>query len=166
MSTLERLVEQIEAGVRDRGIGVLANDLLREFQTGRGIEDLRLLLTSWDQAVVESGVWIASELGGAPSPLLADFVTLLRHPSKNVRFLAIDCVLSCATADELAELAAVLPLIDDAEPSVRWKAESFLMRATSEQLRAALAYLTLHVPESEYIDRLRTIVNDRLETPL
>lgn len=160
MSSLEKLAQRVGADARDPAIGELSNDLLREFQTGRNVDDLRFLLRCDDPAVVESGIWIASELGKISRPLLADEVVLLLHPSKNVRFLAIDCILSASLTEDSAALVSVLPLLDDADPSVRWKATEFLFRMTKDQLHSVITYLCQHNPSSVYLEKLRELQRD------
>lgn len=81
----------------------------------------------------------ASELGVKGKPLLDAVVPLLKHPERKVRFSVIDCVLVWAEADDESELASVLELMLDAEPSIRWKVMDFLSLAEIEQLRAALS---------------------------
>jgi len=127
----------------DAGGGDLENELLKEFQHGYPINKLRLLLRAQDEEVVEAAVWIASELGADATPIFADIADLLRHPSLKVRFFALDCLTANAQPEDVRAVNLGLDLIDDPEPSVRWKALMFLSRAPEMVLRAAFNVLVV-----------------------
>lgn len=118
------------------GGGKLENDLLRELHEGYPVSKLRLLLRAKDEKLVAAGMWIASELGASARPLFADVVSLIHHPFFQVRFFALDCLITCARTEDKEALALGLDLIDDPEPSVRWKAMVFLAGAPESLLRA------------------------------
>src|SRR6266850_734193 len=103
------------------GDGVIANDLLSEFQEGYPLENLLQLLTSHEEAVAVSGMWIASELGAKARPLFTEIIERLSHPSSDVRFFALDCLVSCAGPDDKDAVNRGLDLIDDPDPTVVWK---------------------------------------------
>lgn len=92
----EELVSRLLRG--EAGSGDLENRLLAEFQTGYPLHKLRLLLRAPDEKVVAAAIWIASELGSDTRPLFDDVVSLMEHPSKQVRFFALDCYGSVCTA--------------------------------------------------------------------
>jgi hypothetical protein len=121
-------------------VSVLANELLGEFQRGYSLEKLRPLLLSPDRALASTAIWITSELGEMCRPLLGDALKLLGDPAKKTRFWAVDCLL-WAPPSERHELASGVALIDDQEPSIRWKVMDFLSRASKEQLHAALSVI-------------------------
>jgi hypothetical protein len=150
----QELINQLIAGPVESQLGLLANELLREFQHGYPLQHLRPLLLSADDYVAETGIWVASELGQQARPLLGEITRLLHHPVKAVRFFAIDAILSSATEANKHEVALVIPLIDDAEAAVRWKAMEFLARASSAQLQPALDYLRATEPDSGHVDGL------------
>ncbi len=118
-----------------------ANDLLRECQSGYPVENLRRLLTSHHEAAVRCAAWIVSELDQAALPLLPEIALLLRHPSRHVRFFALDAVLLLASAADGELIASAIGLINDPDEAVRWKCMQFLRRATTIQLRAAVPHL-------------------------
>lgn len=163
MDHAQEIIDQITNNPHNANVGVLGNELLREFHRGYSIEYLRPLLLSNNDNVVEIGIWVASELGQKAKPLLDDVVTLLKHPAKAVRFFATDSVLSCATELNKSELASVIPLLDDAEAAVRWKTMSFLTQASREQLQGALDYLNIVKPESEYIYGLKWLLSEDID---
>ena len=121
----------------DVGGGELANELLREFQSGYPVNKLRLVVRSPHAKVVEVGIWIASELGADAKPLLPDIVGLLQHQSLKVRFFALDCLTSNAQPEDAWAVNRGLDLIEDPELSVRWKALMFLATAPEVVLRSA-----------------------------
>jgi hypothetical protein len=152
---LSQLLDQ-DASVGDRG--VLLNALLRELLRGFSVTKLRPLLGSVDAETVKAGVWLVSELGPRCKPLLEDIGRLLRHPIPNVRFYAIDAILSCATPENGEPLACVVDLLGDPEAVVRWKATDFVARASPEQLRAALEYRARQGKTSVETEGLRWIL--------
>src|SRR5690242_6936095 len=82
------------------GGGELENRLLGQLQKGYPVNKLRLLLKAKDDKIVAAGIWLASELGADARALLDDIVELLRHPSIQVRFFALDCLVACARPED------------------------------------------------------------------
>jgi len=165
MDHAQEIINQIMDDPNDSNIGVLVNKLLREFHRGYPLEHLRLLLLSQNDSIAETGIWVASELGQKAKPLLDDVVPLLKHPAKTVRFFAVDCVLSCATESNKHEVASVIPLLDETEAAVRWKAMGFLSRASREQLQGALDYLNTTEPDSMHIHGLQWLLSQGANNP-
>ena len=163
----ERLLERIlaEPDPNSRKVGVLTNRLLAEFHRGYPIENLRPLLRSKDERVINTGVWIASELGEKGKPLLSDVSPLLAHPLKKPRFFAIDCILLWAGPSNKSDVASVIALLDDAEAAVRWKAMDFLSRASREQLQAALSHLAVKEPQSRHVGGLQWLLGSDASNP-
>ncbi|HKF20320.1 MAG TPA: hypothetical protein VKE93_02060 [Candidatus Angelobacter sp.] len=151
----DNLLNQIMKDPGSSQVDVLSNDLVKEFYRGYPLMNLWPLLHSPDAALVSAGVWIASELGALGQPLLEDVSPLLRHPEKDVRFDAINCLLVWATPSHAAELASIIKLMDDPERSVRWKAMDFLARASNDQLRAGLLDLQVDQPDSGHVRGLQ-----------
>jgi hypothetical protein len=139
--------------------GVIANDLLREFQRGYPIEELTSLLTHQDDTVVKTGVFIASELGRRARPVLEAVVRLLSHPAMAVRYDAIDSVLSCTGSEDGEQVAKVILLLGDTEGPVRRKVLDFISRASRGQLEAALAYFETTQSDSAYASALRALIH-------
>lgn len=165
MDRAEEIINQINDDPNHPDVGVLANDLLKEFSRGYPLEHLRPLLLNLNPDVAEIGMWVTSELGQGAKPLLSEVVALLKHPAKSVRYLAIDSVLSCTTELDKSEVAAVLPLLDDPEAAVRWKAMGFLSRASLEQLHGALDYFSTSEPDSVYINGLKWLLSEDAGNP-
>ena len=163
MSEADTLVNAVLANQRSPTDGSLANDLLRCFHRGYPLRNLERLLSSGDERVVETGMWITSELGVKATPLLCFVVPLLRHPSKKVRFFGIDSVLTCATPVNEAELASVIPLLLDKESAVRWKTLEFLSLASKAQLEAALSHTLTLDSSSPHIHGLRWLLSKEAE---
>lgn len=158
MDYAEHLIERIVAAPDHSRVDVLANELLREFNRGYPVERLRTFLRSDDENLLSTGLWITSELGERGKQLISDTFPLLRHPTKRVRFWALDCLLWASASDGKA-LASGIDLMDDPEPAVRWKALDFLSRASRGQLGAALSYLSDTQPNSEYTHGLRWLLD-------
>jgi hypothetical protein len=153
-------MEQIVSSPNFPKDGALASELLTEFQRGYSLEKLRPLLSSNNEELVSLGVWIASELGEKGSPLLKDVSPLLKHPTKRVRFFAIDCILLWAGESNGPELAAAVQLLDDPERAVRKMAMNFLASASYSQIGAALSHLKATEPSSSHTQGLQWLLND------
>ena len=152
------LIERVLINPGSHDVGHLANELLSEYYDGSDISTLRDLLHSEDGRIVAFGIWIAAELAQVAKTLLPDVMRLLRHPLKDVRFLAIDCVLLWAGRSSGDVVASTVTLLDDPEEAVRWKAMGFLARAPHDQLQAAVASLTHANPASPYLEDLKWIL--------
>ena len=142
----EELLVRLMRG--EAGGGDLENELLKEFQQGYPISKLRLLLRAHDEGVVEAAVWIASELGSDAMPLFSDIADLLRHASLKVRFFALDCLTVNAQPKDVRAVNVGLDLIEDPEPSVKWKALMFLSSAPEVVLCAAFNALPVENPST------------------
>ncbi len=139
MSRLER--ERLLERVRTDGDESSAHALLDAFFSGFPVERLREVLNSESEDAVRAGAWLASELGSKVAPLIADLALLLDHPSRYVRFFALDGVLMGATERDGATIAKAVELVDDRESAIRWKATNLLGRASTQQLSASVPYL-------------------------
>ena len=128
------------------GGGELENRLLAELHEGYPVSKLRLLLKVKDEKVIAAGMWLASELGEAARPLFEDIVGLIHHPSLQVRFFALDCLVSCVRPEDKQAISLGFDLIDDPEPGVRWKALVFLATASDAVLRAARQIMSSDEP--------------------
>lgn len=124
------------AAPRHDRVGVLSNELLREFQRGYPLDDLEALLKSNDEDVVATAVWITSELGERCRPLLANVLPLLRHRMQRIRFWTLDC-LFWALPHNGCYLAQAIKLLDDQKEGIRRKVLGLLLRLSREQLEAA-----------------------------
>jgi hypothetical protein len=144
----DKIVQEIISNPEDEG---LPNELLREFQKGYPIENLRILMQYEDEQISKSAVWIASELGDKCCLFIEDIISFLSHRMKYIRFFAIDCILSCSVQDDGTGIAKAISLLEDTESSVRWKALHFLSRVTITHLEKGMAYY-----KSKHRDSLHT----------
>jgi hypothetical protein len=159
------LIERVLANPDRSDLDELANELLSEYYRGSDLSSLRNLLHSGDHRIVACSTWIACELGEVGKPLLPEVKRLLGHPSKRVRFWAIECVQEWAGPSNGHEIADTVALVDDAEEAVRWKAMVFLALASREQLQAGIDRLTAADPESPYLAELRWILAPEGDDP-
>lgn len=164
MKTIEQLIAKLVADPHGPNCGVIANDLLDLVVESADPNVLRPLLTSDNDALVETGIWISSELGGRAAPLIDVITTLLQHPLSKVRYYAVDAVLTCTqnNPDGRVIFSAVI-LMEDGDAAVRWKAMDFLARAESAQLLATYLYVEAHKPESKHHIGLSWLVNGELD---
>lgn len=133
----DELLSRLLRGEEDGG--ELENRLLDELHEGYPLSKLRLLLKANDGKTVAAGMWIASELGAGARPLFADIAGLIHHPRWQVRFFALDCLVTCSQPEDTLAVNLGLDLVEDPEPSVRWKALVFLATVPDTVLRAALS---------------------------
>jgi hypothetical protein len=159
----EEIIDQITGGSSDSG--TLANELLRELHHGYPVERLRPLLSSDDSEVAAIAAWISSELVCGTGPILDDLVALLEHPVREVRFYSIDAVMAGATGPDSYRAASVLPMLDDRDPAVRWKAMRFLSYASVRQLQAALDWLRADEPGHPHVPRLQWLLSPDARDP-
>lgn len=157
------LVDRVTSGSADTGR--LANDVLADFQRGLPVDELLVLIRHPDLDVAELGAWIAAELGTAAAPLVDEMAARLESPSRVVRYYAVDVVLSGAVGPRSGLAAQVLPLLDEADDAVRWKATGFLVRASIGQLKSALDVLTCTAPNDPHVPLLQWLVSDEARNP-
>jgi hypothetical protein len=99
---------------------------------------LRVLVHSDREQAVRAAAWIISELGEAARSLRAEIAFLIRHPLRYARFFALDAVLMIASSADGLLIAEAIRLMTHQDKAIRWKAMSFLSRATPQQLKAGL----------------------------
>ena len=158
-----QLVDRVTSGSADTGR--LANDVLRDFQRGLPVDGLLVLVRHQDPDVAELGAWIAAELGAAAAPLADDMVAQLKSPSRVVRYYAIDVVLAGAVGARSGLVAQVLPLLDETDDAVRWKATGLLVRASTGQLESALDVLTSTSSNDPHIALVRWLLSSEARNP-
>jgi len=161
----DKLMDRIITSPESPDAGRLTNDLLTQFHRGFPLENIRRLLSSPNQDLVGIAVWIASELGPKGKPILGDIAPLLAHPSKRIRFFAVDCVLTWAGPPNAVELGSTIKLLNDPEQAVRWKVMQFLSRATKDQLQSGLSYLEIMEPQSRTVAGLRWLLSSSSTNP-
>ncbi len=164
MDYANHLIERIVSAPQHERVGILSNELLREFQRGHPLDDLRPLLRSDDGDVIATAIWITSELGEKCRPLLSDVVPLLAHPLKRIRFWALDCLYWTVPKDG-CNLVEAFKLLEDPEPGVRWKALDVLSRLSKEQVQAAASCLDAKSSDSPHLQQLRWLISSDASRP-
>ena len=158
MHKAEQLISEIIAAQSASSVETLALKLLDTCQRGSSIDVLQELLTTKNNEAVKAGIWVVSELGQAAAPLLNTIVVLLSHPDKYVRFFAVDSVLSCAGVFDDEAIAEVVGMLEDPEPSIRWKVLDFMTRLSTDQLHAALRWYERVGGDSKHASSLRWLL--------
>jgi hypothetical protein len=141
----ERLLAHLLA--KDGDPSLPSNDLLGALHRGFPVDRIRVLLEHQDPDLVGIGAWLLSELGSRGRPLARILPTLLKHERKDVRFFAVDSVMSCATRDDGSLVGAALKLIDDPEAAVRWKVNALLWRMPTDVLLSATPFVPEEIKE-------------------
>ncbi|MGW0191845.1 hypothetical protein [Nonomuraea sp. NPDC003201] len=139
--TGDELMERILAHPSDDIVGTAANDLLAELYAGYPVENLGRLLHSDDEVVVRTGTWLLSELGELAAPMMDEVPALLSSPIRNVRYFAIEVVLSNADDRHGSAIARVMSMSTEYDAAVRWKVLEFLSEASTDQLQAGASSL-------------------------
>jgi hypothetical protein len=137
----------------------VASDLLEHFQRGYPIENLRRFLASDNPKIVETGCFIASELGVRAAPLLLDIARLLHHVDPVVRYQAIDSMLVNGSGAQGREMAIVVRMLEAFEEPIRRKVMNFLWRASPAQILGALQYFEETQPMSPHVSGLRWLMD-------
>jgi hypothetical protein len=91
--------------------------------------------------------------------------TLLTHRAEEVRFDALDSILSCATGGDEEILKKATERLEDRAASVRWKAMDLLGRASNDQIEGALRGIQAAAgTQAAHIDGLRLLLNAQAYT--
>lgn len=153
----DELIERLLLGGDDPELdGRAAFDLLTEVFNGYPAERIVTLTRSDNDAAVDAGAWIISEL--VDPALMSEVPFLLDYPNQRVRFHAVDTVNSTATVEHGDIIAKAVKLIGDSDSAVRGAVLYFLAWGRSEQFSAAVQFL----PESrirELMTWLATLSN-------
>ena len=115
------------------------------------------MLQGPEEALVSTGAFIASELGEAVAPIIADLEPYLKHPLVQVRHDLIVPILMCADSRHGSVIAAAVRLVNDSEKAVRSRALFLLARIGRGQLLASLEFLD----ENELVDRVNWLASIR-----
>jgi hypothetical protein len=118
----------------------VAYALLNCWLRGYPVSALQPWLTNSEEKIVETGIWIASELGDKAAPLIHDAVAVLRHRNVTIRYYALDVVAVCAVGNIVSIYVHVPPALQDADKGVAERAMWLMSSAETGQLRAALAH--------------------------
>jgi hypothetical protein len=158
MSKGDELIVKILRG--DGDVGVLSNDLLKEFGRDYPLDRLAKLLESKNEAAITAGVWIASELGGYAAPYIQKIASFLGHSSPHVRIDAIDSILTSSTTKDAQIIASAILHLDDAHSAVRWKSILFLVQQSKDLLAAALDFFKRNGGRDVHVKGLSLIISD------
>lgn len=131
------LIERILThSAHDDVVGPAANELLSRLFTGYPVENLGRLLHSGDDATVRTGTWLLSELGDLATPMMDEVPALLSNPHREVRFFAVEVVLTSSDSEHGPVIAQAINMISDYDEAIRWKVVQLLAAATTDQLEA------------------------------
>lgn len=158
MAKGDELIAKILRG--DGDVGVLANDLLREFGRGYPLGQLAKLLDSKNEEARHLGVWVASELGSSAAPFVHKIATFLDHPDARIRIDAIDSVLTCSTANDDKVVAGAILHLNDSHAGVRWKSMLFLVQQSDDLLLAALDFFKRQGGHDVHVKGLGLLTSD------
>lgn len=136
-SSLVDLIEQVST---DPANELLVKQLLDRFYDGADPTNLLPLIHSEEPAVIEVGMWIASELAADAAPILNEVVNLFSKRIRGVSFEALNCLTCCATPNEPELLFEGLRQLDSDDDVIVWKAQMFLCSLSDEAIVAVNHY--------------------------
>lgn len=132
----ELLAAMLEAPRAFAGDG--ACELLAQFFSGFPIGILGLLLSSNDESVAQSALFIADELGRRAEPVIAMISSCLNRSDPKTRYGALEAIGSCATREHGDAWLKVAVALRDPDKSCRKIAMLQLTRAGADVLASAL----------------------------
>ncbi len=115
-----------------------SQELYGAFLRGFPLENLRRLLTSENDAAVQTAAYLVYELGWPVHPLVAEISELLQHAEPQVRFDAVHALRECTTKDDGEALGKAFLLLDDPSPFVHRGVIQFIQFAEDWKLRFAV----------------------------
>lgn len=157
---LDDLINELKSEPNLAQDGPFMNKLLAAVRRPSAVRRIEELILSSDERLVEGGAWLASELGSDGSKLLRTICRTLPQTSKKARFWSLDCILLWAGVDDGPCIGSALKLIEDSDRTVRWKAMSFLERASIEQLLAGTRFLEIADPNSRLTQEMKWLVSE------
>jgi HEAT repeat protein len=160
----EKLVRQILDVGLNRKVGKLAFDLLSAIRSEGQVEFLVPLFSNPNGAIVESAVWIASELGEQNSPIIIPLLSLLDHDLDRVRYYAIEALAASGSNLSGSQLAKLAKTIDDKSAAVRWQTMNALASFTTEQIETVANVLRFNLGNNEISDGLAWLNSSNSET--
>jgi hypothetical protein len=90
------------------------------------VGQLWALLESDDEDIIGDGVYILSELGKSGTPLREKAKMFLSHSDAQIRYWAMNSVISCFEAKEAKHIVTAAGLLDDSDEFVRTRAREML----------------------------------------
>ncbi|NGO51814.1 hypothetical protein [Allomesorhizobium camelthorni] len=132
------------------GDGVLANDILCEFERGFPIENLRPLLVSSNENTLAAVAFLLTFMGFRANCFVVEITALLDAQDSRTRSDAIESLANCTTPADDAALGRVLLRLDDEHPGVRWKVIQFIRLAQPWQLKLGLENAAKLRPDSAF----------------
>jgi hypothetical protein len=145
----------------DKETGRRANDLLSLFWNGLPIAMLIKLLDHSNTEVVQSGLFIAEELGDKAASVFESIAKHLKHADPRTRYAAYEAVANCSSGDQMGSFLAVVYGLRDSEVSCRKIAMLWMMRVDDSTLSASLRRLQRTQPDVELEKGLRMLLEVR-----
>ena len=140
--------------------GKWSNDLLTECFRGFPLERLRVLIADGRPGPVHAAAFVIDELGSKGRPLLAEAIELLNYPHYLcVRFDAIAAIQTKVTPSDGSAIRAVLFLLDDRDPRVRWRVLRFLSQISGELLSALSGHMEAVEPGCHLTDLVKWLAS-------
>src|ERR1700722_3088432 len=142
----------------DNEAGRRSNELLSLFWNGLPISMLSELLDHPNTRVVQSGLFIAEELGKKASPLIESIAKHLREPDPHTRLAAYEAVAHCSMGEQTGDFLGVIYGMRDVDVSCRKIAALAMMRSDDSTLLASLRRLERTPPDLELEKGLRMLL--------
>jgi hypothetical protein len=109
------------------------NDLqqaIAHFYSAPDVSSLGELLDTGDENVVATAVYILAEIGKSGFPLREKAKTLLTHPDVQIRYWAMNSVVSCFGRETAKSLITAAGLLSDVDEFVRTRAHEMIIASS------------------------------------
>src|SRR5258705_7826724 len=114
-----------------------AYELLQEFFGGLALGSLRPLLTSNDQYIRRTALWITSELGPRGCDLIGEVLQLQDDPDRYIQYHVLEIIAVCAHGEQSGAFAHVARSLESQDDVLRILAMRLISNAEPAQLKSA-----------------------------
>ena len=143
MTRAAEYIKQLEtdpARFKNLGIGY---QLLEEYFDGYSLDTLVPLLSSEDDRIIKSAVWIVSELGIDGQELLEHVVPLLTINDRYIKYHVLEIIIVCSEGlNHIDHFYHLIYALEDSDQVIRILAMELWCNASIEQLNAAIHHLS------------------------
>jgi hypothetical protein len=109
--------------------------IISYFYYARDLSSLGKLLDSEDDDIIGDAIYILSEIGKSGTPLREKAKTFLNHPDVQIRYWAMNSVVSCYERKSAKDLVVSAGLLNDPDEFVRTRAHEMISVGMGRQFQ-------------------------------